>query len=868
MGKFGLFNLANAKLGTADGVAYQISPDSLSSEQWLGVKIDDVESWCDLLHEMFTYLNLLGYQPKSAIFNITRGTEHRSILVDLMDNIIIVESTELADSSEDISVSFTSYRSTTGDMLGVEGIEQSLDLNNSIFVTRSANVRELLDANPKMKVNVSRTNDSDYLMELFLGQKAAGDGNAFGGQYYKQISDLAIYQSQLNLLCRKLLNDNHLLFLMFHRWWAATSTPRAAPDESLYPFYNDEVFTNSEWRNAESKALDSDIGLPAGLLWIMNPENWGPAVREKSPTLFQTAWNAWEPWLTQQEFVAWMTDQNLTSFPDAMLGWQGLGKIAKDRFLTDIPEFAKDMKITISESYLQKLSELSYIELIMFMHNCGLIQLGNLTTSAPVDFIDTDMNPIQFFLNESRSELKLSLFNGPPITLFISESNKVYDMMELRQKETGYRLTNAYTLEESCAWELKYNEEFNFYSLIIVAAPGVTITGEGNHPSNCEVVIYRVQSYSLVPDWHTHIETMLLDSTYYLEKMPVGAALRSSSLENTESSNDQTKKIPQKSEEIPAFKIIQKANGIRVEYPAYDLFGESSEHCYKLSIDITISDVTSGAERFAFYIRKTLDPKWKFSDSERRNQAFYSTNLFRQFDLVVHKTSGVKITIQEQNDGAMTTFESENDAGVSSSHNVTSDPWVSFYIYNIFSVYAPALIEEKLRAAIQNPLNNVAVQGLPLTFNPMHSYQRKSQTEIGPLEPNTTTEPMQNVPFAQLAEYEIGTAISLKWAYPEEQGDSLVIGRSAGVMAVIDEYSNNFPDYFWQKLIFDVGVGFIPIVGDAVDVIEFATALGSGKDKWGEPVTPMTLCLMGLGACVPFVSSGVIKGLRVAKDVI
>ena len=61
-------------------------------------------------------------------------------------------------------------------------------------------------------------------------------------------------------------------------------------------------------------------------------------------------------------------------------------------------------------------------------------------------------------------------------------------------------------------------------------------------------------------------------------------------------------------------------------------------------------------------------------------------------------------------------------------------------------------------------------------------------------------------------------------------------------------------------VVIDVSVGFIPIVGDAVDVAEFFYAFSTGKDKWGNPVPTWQLVIMGGAAMCPFVTSGMAKG--------
>lgn len=61
---------------------------------------------------------------------------------------------------------------------------------------------------------------------------------------------------------------------------------------------------------------------------------------------------------------------------------------------------------------------------------------------------------------------------------------------------------------------------------------------------------------------------------------------------------------------------------------------------------------------------------------------------------------------------------------------------------------------------------------------------------------------------------------------------------------------------------FDVSVGFIPVVGDLVDVAEFIYALFTGRDRWGRKVTPTDMVILGIGALLPVVSGA---GLRVLR---
>lgn len=65
-----------------------------------------------------------------------------------------------------------------------------------------------------------------------------------------------------------------------------------------------------------------------------------------------------------------------------------------------------------------------------------------------------------------------------------------------------------------------------------------------------------------------------------------------------------------------------------------------------------------------------------------------------------------------------------------------------------------------------------------------------------------------------------------------------------------------------SQMIVDVGVGFIPIVGDAADIGEFMLSCYTGRDRWGQPVNNFQRMLMLGGVLLPFVSTGVLRGVK------
>lgn len=67
-------------------------------------------------------------------------------------------------------------------------------------------------------------------------------------------------------------------------------------------------------------------------------------------------------------------------------------------------------------------------------------------------------------------------------------------------------------------------------------------------------------------------------------------------------------------------------------------------------------------------------------------------------------------------------------------------------------------------------------------------------------------------------------------------------------------------------LVFDMILALTPF-GDVADIGEAVWAWQTGRDKWGRPVTDFEVALLIVCAAVPFVSSGLVRGIRALLDV-
>lgn len=74
----------------------------------------------------------------------------------------------------------------------------------------------------------------------------------------------------------------------------------------------------------------------------------------------------------------------------------------------------------------------------------------------------------------------------------------------------------------------------------------------------------------------------------------------------------------------------------------------------------------------------------------------------------------------------------------------------------------------------------------------------------------------------------------------------------------MSEWADNFVAEVTYTVI-DIGLGFIPIVGDVVDIADFFQATITGRDRWGRPISQFDLILMGFAAAMPIASSGILR---------
>ncbi|MDG5809101.1 hypothetical protein P9869_42145 [Streptomyces ossamyceticus] len=64
-----------------------------------------------------------------------------------------------------------------------------------------------------------------------------------------------------------------------------------------------------------------------------------------------------------------------------------------------------------------------------------------------------------------------------------------------------------------------------------------------------------------------------------------------------------------------------------------------------------------------------------------------------------------------------------------------------------------------------------------------------------------------------------------------------------------------------SQLAFDVMVGFLPVLGDVVDIAEFVYGVATDHDKWGRRLDLKDLALLGFAAALPFAGTA-LKGAR------
>jgi hypothetical protein len=833
----GLFNLPKQKQGTYLQTAF-VSPGPEGNAEWgdTSVSMNDVYAWNALCEDVYFFLHLLGYSPTSVTFSVATG----AATLDLNEMTL-----SAGYAKADIAIYFQPITSNSGKSFAIGIADFTHDETEYGGVLREP-TRYLNVKSSSITIEVGAPHNTDRTSAEYREQ-------------LKFFLDLAVYKC--------------LVPPLMARWWMAQSPPRALADVSTETELRDAEATAEAIRRidadpkSDAKALGPDSSDPSGLLWLLNPDYWEEDVSRLLRSGAEAIWKRFSTTrfdkvyalLSETYVMSWDIYELQKPFP-------GLNPNLQDRYYRGIEEQSKTKQIFLPQRLLDNIGAFSYLELIMLLINYGIIDVPSLPAAFDKDTMDVTARPLEFYvLRDGGEEVGVELY--------------LYDMgAPIRLEVVGMR---DHSPRESFSWQFIAGQGQEMDTLLIVAAPGVKISGEKNISPYCRFQIYRVQDHGLVPGWFEPINSRLYEMPYFLERMPKDAFL------NTQLLPAEIRSQFAASDEIPAFRVAPRPDGVTITYPSNDIFGPPSPYSfvpdivkqylgpasswgYSLEVAITVSE-TAGDQRFSFSIEKLDTPLW--TSNERAYEALpegaarefaraKAMCLFRQYALIVHYTGDVRISIKEPYPLISVKYGGDT---------LHSAAWVKYLVYEVKA--------DPGKGITGDPLDAIWDIGEPLISDPGHEYVRRPATDTPvrlPIAMDIGDDNSTNSAYEAAYDALLGLGHQLGFSsatvpptftinklYTYEGSDkeeSVAAGRAT--LVPIASYVTSVPVMLTvMKMAIDVGIGFIPYVGDAVDALELMYAIKTGKDKWGEPVSNFEIQLMMAGTMAPLASSGALRHL-------
>ena len=407
------------------------------------------------------------------------------------------------------------------------------------------------------------------------------------------------------------------------------------------------------------------------------------------------------------------------------------------------------------QAWLGHPSRLRWLDVILYLAESRLLPFPGLV-HAELDYaFETAVDPVDVVMTADGLGVEIRILGSEPIVV-----KRVLDI--------------GFPVAECLTWEYTGADAEGIATLIVVAAPGVSVTGRENVESSWRLVVYRVQDHDLVPPWGEHIETALLEAPY-----DVGGLHLADAGLFADGDAEEGGVVPTDWGAIdaagaePGFRITPLPLGMRIVYPA-----AASPDDIEFTVDITV-DEDEWDQRFSYAIEPAASDAAPIpADPDLPPDTGVDLTLRQPHVLVVRATWSVGISVR---------------------HHL-SNPF----------------IEEHYQRAID--IAGVDPPGVPVS------------------------------------------------TYPAE----MELRHVTDVVDVDDLMFERLPwdGYMWLYMLgqmgSDIGIGMIPIVGDAVDIDEFLFSFATGTDKWGNPVTSIDRALMFGGMLLPFVSSGAVRGVKAA----
>lgn len=334
---------------------------------------------------------------------------------------------------------------------------------------------------------------------------------------------------------------------------------------------------------------------PPGLLWMFYPQYWyrEPTVVPNAKFLHDmTLQLAAAISVAPLDFFRLQLNQHQTNAETEAASVQGVAAMTgiwTQMYFIEIGKLSDALGGLMSEDWYWNLagpepighpSTVRYFEVLLHIAEAGLFPFPALADSDNPSHYDVE-DPLEvWMLQDGQDDI------GVSISVYGSEPLEI-----VRAVDVGYPVKRCFT------WEYRDPDESGLAQLIVVAGPGVWISGSENIVGlqNCDLRIYRVQDPDLIPAWGEKIYEQFLWAAHDHGRF----YWNSIAPEDTPAADDDpaggTQPAPTAAAYgVAAFRVQQRPDGVRINYPA-----EKGDEESELIIDLKV-DPTSPFHRFCY----------------------------------------------------------------------------------------------------------------------------------------------------------------------------------------------------------------------------------------------------------------------------
>ena len=519
-------------------------------------------------------------------------------------------------------------------------------------------------------------------------------------------------------------------------------------------------------------------GAAPGLLWIFDPRFWDTEIPtwttpdavhalDAARRILGVANADATGFIRAQVLAGTRSDLKLATVVGLLEVAMGDGSVARsfkrdyfaameNRFLWAIehanpdvePEFPLDVATfhdVCGQGWIGYPSRLRYLDVILYLAESRVLPFPALLHAELLYAFQFEEDPVEVVMSPDHLGVEIRILGSEPIVL---------------RREPEFDI--GFPVEQCFSWEYMGADARGIATLVVVAAPGVSVSGREHVVPSWRLVVHRIQNHDLVPPWGDHIQTASLmapedeGSLYACDLMLY---------EDGDATEGIEWEIPPRPANMPspapAFRLRPLPLGMRITYPAAE--GDAKN---ELAVDIMVGEGAAG-DRFSYWIEPTPPVEIREGDP-------VDLGLRQRYRLIVCATPAVQITVY---------------------HNFISP------------------VEEVYQRA--TAISGIDPPGVPMSADPAEMVLR------GVTNVEDADEFLRQMLW-----------FDYEWLF------------------------------FFAQMGADVGIGMIPVVGDAVDIFEFLGSFLTGTDKWGHPVTSVDQAIMFGAILLPGISSGALRGLK------